>query len=998
MLPVISLSQVTQFMGRYDVSQVDVVNDTTWLLTGEFVDLTWSWTGEDAAIGDKILQRGTDVNGKMVFDRYKVVQIMLQTTTVLNVRVRSDYSTGVQNSGGMPSTGAFPIAKAFDATMTFRTSFYLNQIDPDYDAALDNLNLGGSGGSVNNDSLAWYHNGTKTYLRYANDKVSIGTNVSSTKLHLNGSLSFKPVVFDSADIDATGIFSDSLKELILYNDTHDCWYNWTHNDGSQIKAGNEGQIVTLASINTGRLFLRNNNEAGDTVIAFAMRNGSSITIQYHNSIWTEIARNDFDTVSYVGKELSGEFWRIPDSTYILLSQMKAAKTYALKGHVHTLAQLTDVDTTGKAIGKVLGFNGSIWVPVNQTGGGGGSGTGQNNIGENIGTNGVGVYSGKRDTILQFYKINGASPVGTTLNGTTHDIDIIIDTTKVVLFNDTLDNGGRIETKHHATSLRITPISTTSPVIGGTITSGPMTIAIDPDSLRSFARRKDTANIFLSKIRAQHEYQPLIVPGTPGTFYSWDKTWRTVSGSNYLAGYRMNLTGSTFNNASYQKVIDTVRTTMTGLLGATSGVLYRITDNSAYWNTSYGWGDHHGLYVPLARTITINGVTQDLSSNRSWTTGSVSSITAIAPLTGGLITTTGNIGITLATTASNGYLSSTDWNTFNSKMNNPTTTTGDIVYRNSFGVISRLGLGSVNQVLTVYGGLPAWRNSATGFVNPMTQAGDIIFNYSDEPGLYVPARLGIGTVGQVLTAATGQPTWADLPAGSSHDPLTVKTTASNITVDINQYLRMADAARDSSGYLKNTDWIRFDNKVGMNGTFAAGQVPKYSSDTSLIGSTMKEVSDTVKFSGNQRVKGTIEVTSSDTLINQRSTGTIVKFVVGTGGVSFGTLVYISTYSGNTAVRAASSTDGTKIAIGMALESKAAGLMCRVLLVGLVKNNSWSSSPYLLGYYIGKPVYLQTDGTITPIAPSASGNSVQIVGMVSSSTSIVFNPQYVTVILK
>jgi hypothetical protein len=48
------------------------------------------------------------------------------------------------------------------------------------------------------------------------------------------------------------------------------------------------------------------------------------------------------------------------------------------------------------------------------------------------------------------------------------------------------------------------------------------------------------------------------------------------------------------------------------------------------------------------------------------TGTVESITALSPLTGGTITTTGDIGITQATGLTNGYLSSTDWNTFNNK--------------------------------------------------------------------------------------------------------------------------------------------------------------------------------------------------------------------------------------------------------------------------------------------------------------------------------------------
>ena len=48
------------------------------------------------------------------------------------------------------------------------------------------------------------------------------------------------------------------------------------------------------------------------------------------------------------------------------------------------------------------------------------------------------------------------------------------------------------------------------------------------------------------------------------------------------------------------------------------------------------------------------------------TGTVESITALSPLTGGTITETGSIGINQASTSADGYLSSTDWNTFNSK--------------------------------------------------------------------------------------------------------------------------------------------------------------------------------------------------------------------------------------------------------------------------------------------------------------------------------------------
>ena len=53
-------------------------------------------------------------------------------------------------------------------------------------------------------------------------------------------------------------------------------------------------------------------------------------------------------------------------------------------------------------------------------------------------------------------------------------------------------------------------------------------------------------------------------------------------------------------------------------------------------------------------------------NETVTFGTVTSIATTAPITGGTITTTGTIGITQSGAAADGYLSSTDWNTFNNK--------------------------------------------------------------------------------------------------------------------------------------------------------------------------------------------------------------------------------------------------------------------------------------------------------------------------------------------
>lgn len=51
-----------------------------------------------------------------------------------------------------------------------------------------------------------------------------------------------------------------------------------------------------------------------------------------------------------------------------------------------------------------------------------------------------------------------------------------------------------------------------------------------------------------------------------------------------------------------------------------------------------------VYAKQATTLTINGTTQDLSTNRSWSVGTVTSVTPTRGLTGSAITTSGNIGL------------------------------------------------------------------------------------------------------------------------------------------------------------------------------------------------------------------------------------------------------------------------------------------------------------------------------------------------------------------
>jgi hypothetical protein len=88
-----------------------------------------------------------------------------------------------------------------------------------------------------------------------------------------------------------------------------------------------------------------------------------------------------------------------------------------------------------------------------------------------------------------------------------------------------------------------------------------------------------------------------------------------------------------------------------------------------------------------------------------------------------------------------------------------------------------------NVTTYYTG-SAWANlDTTGMTNPMTTTGDTIYSSSGS----TPARLGIGTTGQVLTVAGGVPSWAT-PAAAGGKVLQVvsATTSTLTTIATNTY--------------------------------------------------------------------------------------------------------------------------------------------------------------------------------------------------------------------
>jgi hypothetical protein len=116
-------------------------------------------------------------------------------------------------------------------------------------------------------------------------------------------------------------------------------------------------------------------------------------------------------------------------------------------------------------------------------------------------------------------------------------------------------------------------------------------------------------------------------------------------------------------------------------------------------------------------------------------------------------------------STNGYLSSGDWTTFNSKLTNPMTTAGDILYGGASGVATRFAAGSSTQLLHS-GTTPSWSavsltadvsgtlpvaNGGTG-VTSSTGSGSSVL--SSGPTLVAPL-LGTPASG-VMTNVTGLP--------------------------------------------------------------------------------------------------------------------------------------------------------------------------------------------------------------------------------------------------
>ena len=174
-------------------------------------------------------------------------------------------------------------------------------------------------------------------------------------------------------------------------------------------------------------------------------------------------------------------------------------------------------------------------------------------------------------------------------------------------------------------------------------------------------------------------------------------------------------------------------------------------------------------------------------------GTVTAVTATAPVvsSGG---TAPDISMPAANTTTNGYLTSTDWNTFNSKA--PATSGTSILYGNGSGGFSNVTIGSGISFAT--GTL-----SATGSGGTVTSVSVVSAN-----GFAGTVATATTTPAITLTTSITGLLYGNgtaLAAATVSAPLSYSAGTLSIPV----------ATSSANGYLSSTDWSTFNNKQAVS---------------------------------------------------------------------------------------------------------------------------------------------------------------------------------------
>jgi len=383
---------------------------------------------------------------------------------------------------------------------------------------------------------------------------------------------------------------------------------------------------------------------------------------------------------------------------------------------------------------------------------------------------------------------------------------------------------------------------------------------------------------------------------------------------------------------------TLSTTITGVLKGNGTAISAAASGTDYApatsGTSILYGNGSGGFSNVTIGTGVSFAAGTLSATGSG--GTVTSVTGTAPVvsSGG---TTPAISMAAATTSVNGYLTSTDWTTFNSKQaalvsgtniktvngttllgsgdlgtityayggtGQTTVTTGDLLYGSASNVWSKLGIGTTGQILRVVSGAPAWGTDYVGTVTSVAQ--------SFTGGLISVAGSPITTSGTLALTVAGTSggvpyfssasTWATSAAlaasalvvggGAGAAPSTI-TTGTGVTTALGVNTGTAGAFVVNGGALGTPSSGTVTNLTGtasinINGTVGA-TTPTTGSFTTMKASTGAAVGGATPGAGGLAFPATAVAVADANTLDDYEEGTFNPVVK--GYTTAGTATYV-----------------------------------------------------------------------------------------------------------
>ena len=321
-------------------------------------------------------------------------------------------------------------------------------------------------------------------------------------------------------------------------------------------------------------------------------------------------------------------------------------------------------------------------------------------------------------------------------------------------------------------------------------------------------------------------------GTSGRVTYWNGTNNITSDA-----------GFTFNGS-------TNALTITGAMTWSGGS--SIESNSAYDNMVTGFGNSGSSSKTLTLTQQDGGT---LTTNFSIPQGTVTGVSGTSPVasSGG---TTPVISMPAATTSVSGYLTSSDWTTFNNKTSNTGTVTGvsgTAPVSSSGGTSPTISMAAASTSVDGYltaANFTTFNNktSNTGTVTGVTGTSPIASSGGNSPAI------SIATSNASTTGALTGTDWSTFNSKTSNTGTITSVTATSPVVSsggTTPVVSMPAATTSVSGFLTSTDWTTFNSKTSntgtVTGTGTSGRVSFWNGTSSISsdsGFTFSSTDDSV----------------------------------------------------------------------------------------------------------------------------------------------------------